>query len=555
MNRKHVCLVLLLAGICAVCAVLAMAGAGKTVFCPGREGIPAVRIIRSTFEETIQPWYSETDDTYYYFLPSALCSGSILNDEPMDMEIDGGPVRKFAWEDGRAYRMSCGGDTVNVKFAASSELPVIFVRMDPEPLHRLVNDSTYTAAGTIRVYETGGYLSCNGPMTMRGRGNSTYSLFEKKPFNLKLERPASLLGMGEDKDWCLLANAWDYSYMNNKLALDMASAAGFRYTPGAEYADVYFNGEYQGVYLVAEKIEVDEDKVNILDLGEKNQAYNGGMDLSLAEPFDDGDRRGVRLDRIPADVTGGYLIERDYRLAADYQWRDWTPSYFETDGYGTAFGIKSPKYADARQVEYIRGLMSEAEQAICSPEGVSDSGRSYLDYIDLTSFVRCYMIAEIACDLDKDVTNTYYYKNADNIDSRIYTGPVWDYDNRFGGTEKYASPEVLTKLASGGPQFAGGWDKYLCEKPEFREAVSREWAAFFRKYLRDDAPARIAGWENQIRKSVAADLIRWPRGEGYPVEWPLGGTFTDDYSFAEEAEYLRSWIGKRCEFLEEAWGR
>ena len=53
MNRKHSCLILLLAGICAVCAVAAMANAGKTVFCAGRDGIPAVRIIRSTFEETI----------------------------------------------------------------------------------------------------------------------------------------------------------------------------------------------------------------------------------------------------------------------------------------------------------------------------------------------------------------------------------------------------------------------------------------------------------------------------------------------------------------------
>ena len=47
------------------------------------------------------------------------------------------------------------------------------------------------------------------------------------------------------------------------------------------------------------------------------------------------------------------------------------------------------------------------------------------------------MIAEIAYDLDKDLTNTYIYKDRDSINNRFYMGPVWDYDCRFGGTFQY----------------------------------------------------------------------------------------------------------------------
>ena len=158
------------------------------------------------------------------------------------------------------------------------------------------------------------------------------------------------------------------------------------------------------------------------------------------------------------------------------------------------------------------------------------------------------MVAEIANDPDKGITNTYYYKDADPADPKFYMGPVWDYDNRFGGTTNHSSAEILTGLAS------GGWIRDLYERPEFREAVRREWNSFFRDYLTKDAPENIGRWHEQIRKSVMMDNVRWFRGTGYPRTWPRGdGNFTDDYDFDEAAEYLKGWIRTRCEFLDGCW--
>ena len=558
MNKKSLKLILLLVGMCVVCAVCFLLDARNVTFCRGADGIVEVRIKRNTIKETVRPWYCEAEDTYYLFLPSALCGREIFGDQlETPLYIDGQEVTKrdrFAWENGQTCHMMYGEFDGTVKFMASSGLPAVFIHTEAEYRQRVNEDNTVAAPGELVVFDEKGSISYNGGMTISGRGNSTYTLFEKKPYNIKLDQSACVLGMARDKDWSLLANAWDYSYMNNKLAFDMAEKAGFRYVPDAEYADVYFNGDYQGIYLVTEKVEVNRDRVRISDLKTANESANPGTVLEKAEKFDDGYQRGVLLENLPADITGGYLLERDLRLDPDYPRRVMTPSYFETEKTGTAFNIKSPEYADVKEVEYIRALTSEMESAILAADGVSDTGEYYLDYLDLTSWVRCYMIAEIAYDLDKDVTNTYYYKNPDAIDSCFYSGPVWDYDNRFGGSEKYASAEILTKLANGGWDQAGGWSQYLYEKPEFYEAVLREWNIFFLKYLEDEAPVIIDGWQKQIGKSVAMDLVRWPRGEDSPVLWPGSEGFTDRYSFDEAVGYLKNWIGTRCAFLDACWG-
>ena len=128
-------------------------------------------------------------------------------------------------------------------------------------------------------------------------------------------------------------------------------------------------------------------------------------------------------------------------------------------------------------------------------------------------------------------------------------GPVWDYDNRFGGEEDFASPEVLSGLSP------DGWLVRLLEKPEFQDAVVREWNAFFRDYLQKEAPEKIRRWQEEIRQSVRMDNVRWFRGPGYPVKWPSAGEiFTDEYDFDSQVDYLQSWLEARCAFLDRRWG-
>ena len=559
MNKKTVTLLILLAVMILAAVCFIKIDERNAVLTVESDGTPAILIRRDAYEVTARACRAEADDVWVFVLPAGMDDRVIYNDMLSSLvTVDGRELQRFAsfeWEEGRTYSLSFETDgerrELRVRFETTSDIPSVFITTRNNDMEFVNNAKANIESGKILVIEPDGSASYSGRLTFHGRGNSSFFLFDKKPFNVKLEKAGSLLGMKKDKDWVFLANAWDYSYMNNKLAFDIAEKAGFRYVPQAEYADVWFNGEYWGLYLIAEKVEVDEERIDVTDLKLKNQRMNPGVDLTLAEPFDTGARRGVKLESIPENITGGYLIERDYRLQPDYPHRIMTPSYFETDA-GTGFNIKSPEYADEREVEYIANLTNELEQAILSEDGTSPTGKSWLDYIDLTSWIRSYMVAEIAYDTDKDVTNAYYYKDTDAIDSKIYMGPVWDYDNRFGGHENDEDPEVLTKLAE------EGWSQRLYDRKEFLEAVHAEWQRFFGNYLKNEALPMIDQWQKQIEKSVSLDLIRWPRGEGYPVQWPTDTQdqdirFTQTYDFDAEVNHLKTWLKTRTTFLDRIW--
>ena len=95
-----------------------------------------------------------------------------------------------------------------------------------------------------------------GPAIYRGqikvRGNST-AMGYKKPYAVKLETKAHLLGSG-DKKYILLANCFDPTMMRNFLALSMAKELNIPYTPTCKYVDVYLNGEHKGLYLLTDSV-------------------------------------------------------------------------------------------------------------------------------------------------------------------------------------------------------------------------------------------------------------------------------------------------------------
>ena len=558
MNRKKIALILLFAGMLVRCALFARADARNAVFCIGKFDRRAVRIRTNSYEEIINPFFREQDGKWYYFLPSALDDRIIYNDVPdTTVLIDGQklePFERFEWEDGREYVVVYdniyGHQEITVIFTATAEIPAVFIDTASQTMGPVNESKENTEPGTITVYETDGSVSLSGKLTLRGRGNSTYHTFFKKAFNIKLDKAGCMFGMEKAKDWCLLANAWDYSYMNNRLAYDMAAKAGFSYVPEAKYADIYFNGDYWGIYLVTEKVEVGRERLNITDLEELNKRANPGMDPALAQTRTDGSRKGTVLENIPSDITGGYLLERDYRIQADYERPKATVSAFTTADFGTPVNIRAPKYADIREVEYISSLINEMEQAIRSEDGTSGTGKTWLDYIDLDSWVKWYMVSEIAYDLDKGRTSTFFYKDRDSTDPKIHMGPVWDFDNAFGGHVEDMAPDILSKLAE------ESWIQDLYDRPEFLEAVSKEWDGFFREYLMNDAPKNIDIWREEIRKSVELDNLRWWRGEGYQKYWPLiGGTFDSAYDFDTEVDFLKYWINARREFLDIQWSR
>ena len=104
-------------------------------------------------------------------------------------------------------------------------------------------------------------------MKIRGRGNSTWGLHPKKPFQMKLSDKAEFLGMPNDKKWLFLAEYSDKTMLRNKISFEMGYISNLDWTPQGRFAEVYINDEYNGTYNITQKVEESENRVALGDTG------------------------------------------------------------------------------------------------------------------------------------------------------------------------------------------------------------------------------------------------------------------------------------------------
>ena len=104
-------------------------------------------------------------------------------------------------------------------------------------------------------------------MKIRGRGNSTWGLHPKKPFQMKLADKAEFLGMPNDKKWLFLAEYSDKTMLRNKISFEMGYISNLDWTPQGRFAEVYINDEYNGTYNITQKVEESDNRVALGDTG------------------------------------------------------------------------------------------------------------------------------------------------------------------------------------------------------------------------------------------------------------------------------------------------
>ena len=72
--------------------------------------------------------------------------------------------------------------------------------------------------------------------------------------------------MGKSKTWLLISSARDHSFLRNVITSDLATYAGLAYSPEMVHVNLYINGEYRGLYLLSEKVQLSSSRVDIEDL-------------------------------------------------------------------------------------------------------------------------------------------------------------------------------------------------------------------------------------------------------------------------------------------------
>ena len=325
--------------------------------------------------------------------------------------------------DGKTETVKINNFNMTMK-AYKSKLPTVYVSVTSGTFDEVnaSSDHSYTAYGDVvinvpetvsaakgwkRVYRSEEKDSAKpGTMEIRGRGNSSWNTdpLLKKSYQIKLEKKQGLLGMDSAKKWILLQDSvW---LVGQKIGLDLAQDFGFSATPKGEFVDAFVDGHFIGNMLLTEKVDVGKGGVNISNLDdeyEENQNSAEGLDLS-----------------------GGYLLEID----------NFTGDDLRILTNGNVVSVKSPEdlastVTDSNEYSYIKSLVTDLFDAVYG-NGIMSDGTSYLDHIDIESFVRYYWHQEFLGNTDCGSGSTFMYKDKDGIDGAIYAGPVWDNDRILG---------------------------------------------------------------------------------------------------------------------------
>ena len=222
---------------------------------------------------------------------------------------------------------------------------------------------------------------------IRGRGNSTWEWYDKKPYRIKFEHKQKVLGLDKAKSWVLLANYRDITDVMNTFVFELGRMMGLPFTNHSRYVEILLNGEYIGVYQLTEQVQQGKNRVDISD--------DRGILLTL--DVDDGPRGGSASD-----------------------------CSFWTAGYSMPAAVKYPEEENLTRErrDSIRSVFAELEAAI----KWQDYNRAS-QLLDMESFVRFLIIQELVYNVEIDAPRSVFLHK--DGDGRWVMGPLWDFDAGF----------------------------------------------------------------------------------------------------------------------------
>lgn len=505
-------------------------------------------------DQTVTAW--EKEDTYYLFLPSyaKLSDVSMANySNRFTITATGETINhkdtleKLPLNEAIFCSFDYDDSLFTLCIMKSENLESVFITTDSGSLDKILADKEYRENGKITVKKENGETDYNSGLSyIKGRGNYSWNSYEKKPFTISIKNEQSLLGLPAGTDYVLVSNASDPTLIRNDLVRGMEENLNILYTGKGRFVDLFINGEYQGNYYLCDKIEVGESRIPIANLEEQMDRIYSKTDYESYTDYETPDKKAKNLDVVPHDITGGYLLEREFKDRYELEYGE-NKSCFITDSE-EHFIVTSPMYCSKEQIEYISGYFNEAEAAIFAEDGVNAiTGESYTEYIDMESFAKKYLVEEVSKNYDAGISSSFFYKDSDSINKKIFAGPGWDYDMTFGNylewMEDFSSvPEGISKLSF--HAHASSWYDTLYEKDEFYQIVRGYYARDVSPYLEEILTKDLAEYEQFLKASANMDYIRWQN------QYHNNSYYE---SRQESFEILRDFIEKRKNFLDSAW--
>ena len=346
-------------------------------------------------------------------------------------------------------------------------------------------------------------------LKIRGRGNSTWLDYPKKPYRFNLDHKANFIGSGQTKKWVLLANWMDRTLLRNDVAFEAARRTSIEWTPAGTFVEFYLDGVHQGNYWMGEKVNV--EKGNFLaDYLFQFDTTDPTWDFSSSKGVW---RKGTANGGIPVHV----------------------------------------KYPDLDDVENPAATIQAAQKALNTIENGLWTD-DWSKYINMDSFVDWLLIQELCMNGEAIHPKSCYLYIRDGI---LYAGPVWDFD---WGT--FTANAYYSKNLTGFINFNTLYFGRLTTQKAFRKRIQERWAVLKPRFQTLDA--YIDARADQIRESETVNSKLWPlygtdmtgaKWNGNPFAGSEGITtgeinFDERMSFQEAVDAMKTALATRIGILD-----
>ena len=396
-----------------------------------------------------------------------------------------------SFEAGTTYHLT--GTVSPSAVAECSGLPVIMVNTPSGSKTDDITKETWLEGANMAIVDTDGQV-LNAPGKIKGRGNSTWT-YDKKPYAFKFSKKQSPFGFPGNKSWVLLAESCDRSLLRTAYMCAISKAVGIDWTINYQYVNLFLNGEYWGVYVLADKVEKAKNRISIKD--------------------------------------DGFIIEDDSFYKHE-------SLYWVSDRIGRPYTFKYPDPDDNEIVQfddnfiYIRDFISELERRLLILKN-SKNDTEYLDYVDANSFAKYHIGEEVFLNFDP---NRYYVLPSRG--KKLKMQPMWDSEWSMGLWRSNWGDEPSSMVTH------TYWEnmyyfKYLFKSPSFKNEVKAEWNNF--KNHLEEIKSEVNSVRQMIAKAQVANFNKWP-SPGYPLNIRFD-------TWEEEADYLENFLDERIAFLDQ----
>lgn len=527
MNFRHLCLL-------ALCCILVFS-------CDDRiDGTLCEKLSFSQEEDTcfeVHPFVSK--DTCILVFPAYWDMSKIVARMSDGQCIIDGKVIRQKWESVSMESLST--KTVKVSTQTTklsiyqSQLDAIGIRTS----HRNILDISkiHADSGQVVAITKDGDVQYNGKMErLRGRGNCSWLNHEKKPYSLKLDKKKSLFGLRKGKKYNLLAEASDSTKVHNWLALHIAQDFAIRYSIHCRHVALWINGDYSGIYLLTEPVEVGQEGIDINDLEAANRKTNGrkfsetdmrkfnknGEILSDTCSIRQAWISGVTSAINPTDISGGYVVE------FPVPWTKEPDNQFHTSK--AAFSLKSPKYPTIEQMCYLQERMDKMLRAVMNNwRNPNNDQDEFKHYLNIDSYARYYLVQELLYNGDACYASVYHVKDCNSVDSLFYAAPLWDMDwsmsPLYGDTVNEAKCYRLRPAPSNSLLIFPDLWRYLCFQDTVKSLYRSELSPILHKYFSIQLLDSLRG---SLECDIVLDQMRW--NESYSVKQE----FSEMYRFMND---------------------